>query len=235
MQRGDYDIGRDIVAYKFPENMRGMSVLDIGTGAGWFATYFEQCGAEVTTVDARGYSDFDVVGRAEYPDISTEKPVPDRILPDGRAIYYSSVSKGFWIMKEILGLKAEYVNSRIYDVTEVLKGRKFDLVFIGAVLMHLRDPIGALMAMRPLCAGQLIATSGLLPGDEPPTMRMFEADLISWWLPNKRCLIRWFKAAGFSKVDAEAEVNLTRDKPFVDEAGNTSATDQRLALVRAKV
>ena len=42
--------------------MTTMSVLDIGTGSGWFATYFEQRGAQVTTIDARGYSDFDVYG-----------------------------------------------------------------------------------------------------------------------------------------------------------------------------
>jgi protein-L-isoaspartate O-methyltransferase len=46
-----------------------MRVLDIGTGAGWFAFYFEQLGAEVVTVDARGYCDFDVYGRPGYPPI----------------------------------------------------------------------------------------------------------------------------------------------------------------------
>src|SRR5437879_1860889 len=71
MQRGDYDIGYDVADYGFPPDMRGMSVLDVGTGSGWFATYFEQAGAEVTTVDARGYCDFDVFGRATYPDVTT--------------------------------------------------------------------------------------------------------------------------------------------------------------------
>jgi hypothetical protein len=93
-QKGDYDIGRNINAYKFPADMSGMKVLDLGTGSGWFATYFEQLGAEVTTVDARGYSDFDVWGRPIYPDIMDEKAQPDRIIDD-KPIYYSPVSKGF--------------------------------------------------------------------------------------------------------------------------------------------
>ena len=189
-QRGDYDIGRDIRGYGFPEDMSGMSVLDIGTGAGWFATYFEQHGATVTTVDARGYCDFDVFGRAEYPDVTAEKAAPDRLLPDGSPIYYSPVSQGFWIMKDILGLKAEYVNSRVYDVGQKLKGRKFDLIFMGAVLMHLRDPIGALMALRPLCADRL--DRDLLPTggeDEPPMMRMFEADLIYMVVAEQALLV----------------------------------------------
>jgi 2-polyprenyl-3-methyl-5-hydroxy-6-metoxy-1,4-benzoquinol methylase len=236
-QRGDYDIGRDVADYHFPEDMTEMEVLDIGTGSGWFATYFEQRGAKVTTVDARGYCDFDVFGRSVYPDVTTEKPTPDRILPDGRTIYYSPVSRGFWIMKDILGLKVEYVNARIYDICpELFQGRKFDLVFVGAVLMHLRDPIGALMAVRSVCRSRLIANSLRLPGkdeERTPYMQLCSSDkdIISWWAPNKACLVQWFKAAGFSKIDAEKTVNLIADKPFVDASGYSSAADQTLHLV----
>src|SRR5437667_9151517 len=61
--RRDYNIGADILDYGFPNSMAGMKVLDLGTGGGWFAFYFEQLGAEVVTVDAHGYCDFDVYGR----------------------------------------------------------------------------------------------------------------------------------------------------------------------------
>lgn len=240
VQRGDYDIGRDVSEYRFPANLEGISVLDIGTGGGWFATYFEQLGADVTVTDVRGYCDFDVYGRDQYPPLATEKPIPDRIMPDGREIYYSPVSQGFWIMKDTLGLKAKYVNARVYDICpELFDGKKFDLVFMGSVLMHLRDPIGALMAAHSVCNNQLIASTYLLP-DKPfmkePYMRMREgaADGISWWIPNYQCLVEWLKAAGFSSFNIENTVNLTSDSPFKEEeTGKSTGVDQTQQLIHA--
>lgn len=237
VQRGDYNIGLDIGEYGFPADMSDLTVLDVGTGSGWFATYFEQLGAQVTTVDARGYCDFDVRGRPGYPDVALEKPVPDRVLADGRPIYYSPVSKGFWIMKDILGLTAEYVNARVYEIRpELFQGKTFDLVFMGAVLMHLRDPIGALMALRSVCKHRLIANAIPLRAlEDVPVMQMLKGDSITWWAPNESCLVEWFKAAGFTRIEPVSVVHLTVDKPFVDEHGHSSAVTQDVALVNAWV
>jgi len=220
VQRGDYDIGQDFKGYQFPSELSGMSILDIGTGSGWFATYFEQLGAEVTVTDARGYCDFDLFGRDRYPKVSTEKLSPDRKLADGREIYYSPVSQGFWVMKDILGLKAQYYNARVYDICPELFGdKKFDLVFMGSLLMHLRDPIGALMAAHSVCKHMLIATTYMLPDQSPlnePIMKMREnaGDGISWWIPNQACIAQWLLAAGFKTFNIDNHVRLTTDSPY---------------------
>ena len=160
--RGDYDIGRDVDTYGFPEDMSGLRVLDVGTGSGWFAFFFEQRGATVTTVDARGYTDFDVHGRVDYPDIADEKPAPDRVGSAGEPVYYSPVSRGFLIMRDLLGSRVRYVNARVYELRpDLFGGERFDLVFMGALLPHVRDPVGALMAGRRVCLDRLIATTVL--------------------------------------------------------------------------
>ncbi len=238
-QRGDYDIGRNIDEYGFPGELEGKDVLDIGTGSGWFAAYFEQRGANVTTIDARGYCDFDVFGRDRNPDVATEKPQPDLVMADGKPIYYSPVSKGFWIMKDVLGLEAQYLNARVYEISpEMLGGKKFDLVFMGSLLAHLRDPIGALMAVHSVCKGQLIATvnasSRKYRGRAVMEMRPGAGDGISWFLPNRECVAEWLSAAGFSKVDVSRNVRITTDCPFVDEHGRTSAGKQTQILIHAQ-
>jgi SAM-dependent methyltransferase len=239
-QRGDYDIGRDIAGYGLPEDLRGWTVLDVGTGSGWFAVYFEQRGADVTTVDVRGHCDFDLYGRDRNPPIESEKDAPDRILPDGKPVYYSPFSKGYWLMKEMLGLKSEYVNARAYDICpELFGGRRFDLVFMGSILMHLRDPIGALMAAHTVCDRQLIATSYVEPSrpHDAPSMTMFPGKVgnVGWWKPNQQCLKQWLHAAGFTRVELEPGVRLTADVPYYNEQGETHTLDQTHWLVRAWV
>jgi SAM-dependent methyltransferase len=240
-QPGDYDIGHDIESYGFPEDMNGMQVLDVGTGSGWFATFFEQRGAEVTTVDVRGYCDFDVFGRHSYPEVSEEKQAPDLVLPDGRVIYYSPVSKGFWIMKDILSLEAKYVNARVYDLCpKLFGGREFDLVFMGSLLMHLRDPFGALMAARSVCRDRLIANSMKASselGEDEPRMELitYHQDKITWWRPNRKCLLAMSEASGFSRASVDRTVNLTTDKVYTDESGRSTGLAQTLMVLDARI
>ncbi len=240
-QRGDYDTGLGIEEYGFPADMSGMTVLDVGTGSGWFATFFEQRGATVTTVDVRGYCDFDVYGRPGYAPVEETKPSPDLVLPDGRAIYHSPVSKGFWVMKNLLGLKAEFVNARIYDLCpELFGGRRFDLVFVGSLLMHVRDPIGALMSVRSVCRDRLVANTLRIEGggdsDTVPYQILLATREVSinWWVPTRACVRKWFDGAGFSHVSVDGTVTLQPDRPFADAFGNSSACRQVLHLVNAR-
>jgi len=239
--RGDYDIGPDVASYGFPESMEGMRVLDVGTGAGWFAFYFEQLGAEVVTVDARGYNDFDVYGRPGYTPIEKDGRAPDRQGEDGTPIYFSPVSRGFWIMKDILQSSVQFRNSRVYDISPALfGGQKFDLVFLGAILCHLRDPIGALMAASSVCRHRVIASTPIVLGETAPDIlpRQYlpytNVDKISWWLPNEACFRHWFLAAGFTGVDVSKQVTLRTDL-HRSEGGRPANGDQIIRVGSAFV
>jgi SAM-dependent methyltransferase len=238
--RGDYDIGADIAAYGFPDSMKGMQVLDVGTGAGWFAFHFEQLGAEVVTLDARGYTDFDVYGGFEYPPIEQER-LPDRLNDDGTPVYYSAVSKGFWVMRDMLRSRVRFRNGRAYEIApEFFGGVKFDLVFLGAILCHLRDPVGALMAARRVCKGMVIASTPVVIGEResdvlPRQYLPYTAlDKITWWLPNEACFRHWFLAAGFAGVDISSKVRLRCDVPRF-ESGRQVNGDQTLRVAKAYV
>ena len=235
---GDYDIGADIEDYKFPADINGWRVLDIGAGAGWFSHYFEQRGATVTAVDARGYEEFDVYGRPDYPPVER---APDRLDEEGRPIHHSPVNRGFWVMKELLQSKVTFLNGRVYDVPEVVGDQRFDLVFLGALLCHLRDPIGALMAARRVCDRMVIASTPVVIGEpedsvEPRQYLPYTSDdRISWWLPNEACFRHWFTAAGFRDADPGPSVLLRGDKPRHAPDGRRFNGDQWIRVGRAYV
>jgi tRNA (mo5U34)-methyltransferase len=237
--RGDYNVGASLDAYGFPEDMTGMRVLDAGTGAGWFAFLFEQRGAEVWATDARGKCDLDVFGRWEQPE---PERAPERFDDDGHPVYDSVLSGGFWVMREILGSGVRFRNARIYDLhPDLFGGELFDLVFLGAVLCHLRDPIGGLMAARRCCRGQLLATTPVVLG-EPEGETLPRQYLpytgihdLGWWLPNEACFRQWFLAAGFARVNIDRQVDLLCDVPYFDATGRQANQDQIHRLARAWV
>lgn len=217
---GDWDISRDVARYRLPD-LRGKRVLDIGPASGWFSFYFESLGADVTVVETRGYGDFDVYGESAYT--GAQGRPADRSV-EGRDIWLGPVSGSFWAMHDMLGSKVKYVNGRIYEVGPDLFPEPFDLVFVGALLPHLRDPIGALRAARQVCKpdGLCIATATTWPSQdaspEPVQMLPYTTiDRISWWVPNKAAYRHWFMAAGFSDVDVEDCLDYTPDREvFLD-------------------
>ncbi len=120
-------------------------------------------------------------------------------------------------MRDLLKSKVKFVNARVYDVSpELFNGQTFDLVFMGTILLHLRDPIGALMAARSVCADRLIAATPIWyqanGNPEPQMMLYIHGDNMTWWYPNTTCYKHWFLGAGFASVDIERQATLTADK-----------------------
>lgn len=109
---------------------------------------------------------------------------------------------------------------------------------MGAILLHLRDPIGALMAARSVCADRLVATTRVIDGDDDDTPRMqLMPPWAEWWFPNVSCYRRWLEDAGFGAVDVSGSVTLTAEVsvPSTDIPGQVRNAHQRLRLADAHV
>ncbi|MGH0033946.1 MAG: class I SAM-dependent methyltransferase [Myxococcota bacterium] len=221
--RGDYDIGLTISQFPFPKDLAGLRVLDVGIGAGWFSCYFAERGAEVTAFDARGACDRDFYGRWEYPALESEKSGPDRLDEEGRPVYHDPIDEPFFILRESLGHSIPFHSGRVYDLPRILEGQQFDLVFMGAILGHLRDPIGGVMAARAVCRGQLVATQVVNTQVDQGLPLMFmpytSFSRRAWWVPNREGFRHWFLAAGFREVDVDHQVTLIPDVPQEHESG----------------
>ena len=191
---GMFDLRPYVHRYGLPEDLSGLRVLDVGTFDGFWSFEFERRGAaEVVALDVDDLADLDW---------------PPRLRPavGGRR------GEGFELARAALGSSVRRVGSTVYEATPERLGGRFDLIFVGSVLIHLRDPMLALERLAALCRGRLIVADeysrrlALLPfaaaefrGDSP---------WMTWWRPSPRTLLQMIHVAGFEDVAAAGRFRL---------------------------
>lgn len=211
---GLYDYRETISSFPFPSDMSGMRVLDVGPATGFFSFEFERRGASVIAMELPSLRDLD-----RFPGQSIESSlarIERMIFPDSvnglsqhrrgdneREVYRCLLEAPFEFCKARLGSKVERRFSTIYNPDV---GGDFDLVFVGDVLVHTLYPLKALAALAPLCRGSLVFAQVLPPGPQEPAAMLYTGgddpneDEVSWWLPNKSCLIAMLRKLGFAEV-----------------------------------
>ncbi|RZB38072.1 MAG: tRNA (mo5U34)-methyltransferase [Desulfobacteraceae bacterium Eth-SRB2] len=212
---GQYDFRATISSFHFPENMQGMTVLDVGSATGYFAFEFEKRGARVTSVEIPSLESLD-----RFPGQNTEqllrkieKMMKTMTRLDEARTRYSAKDLYFYLLKgpfefcqKLLNSRVERCLSTVYDLSDKLAGTRFDLVFMGDILLHTLNPLQALAAVTPLCDGTLILSQVIpdAPDGTPVLIYVGGDDLnndeISWWLPNKLFLEQLLKKFGFKSV-----------------------------------
>jgi SAM-dependent methyltransferase len=214
---GMYDYRDCIAAFRFPEDMRGMNVLDVGSATGFFAFEFERRGARVVSVELPSLADLDRFPGEEL------RGTLDRIqrmnAPENSAgsasevsaqdLYHYLLEAPFQLCSRLLGSRVERPCCTIYELSPERLGRpSFDYVFAGDVLMHTLRPFDALAALARICSGTMVIAQ-FLPGNaqHPPAMfyeggEYLDQNPICWWLPNEQCLKQLLRKPGFAEVRA---------------------------------
>ena len=187
--KGAVDLRRP-AAKVLPKDLTGLRALDVGSFDGFWAFELERRGAEVVAVDL---DDFE---NADIPPLSR-----DRL----RAARRDVPGRRFELAKRILGSNVRRVPSNIYEITLEKIGGPVDYALIGALLMHLRDPVRGLEAVRSVLkpGGRLLIVEPFVMYLSIVRRRQAAAILraartdYDWWVPNLRCLQDWLALAGF--------------------------------------
>jgi tRNA (mo5U34)-methyltransferase len=184
---GHFDTRKAVPHLPFPESLSGRRCLDVGTCDGFWAFEMERLGAgEVVGIDVDDPSERD------YP-VTFAGGVGDA----GRA------KSTFGLAKETLGSKAERVPLNVYDLSEDRLGR-FDYAFVGAILLHLRDPVRALSRVREVAdevlVGDVIWLTGTRLFPNRPVAMLDGLRTSRWWTANLAGLRRFVASAGFEVI-----------------------------------
>lgn len=186
---GWYDCRNAPHEVQWPAAVHGGRCLDVGTFDGFWAFELERRGAsEVIALDV------DDPERLDWFYDERERG-PELVRSWG-----SERGPGFEQAAKLLHSKARRVDCSVYDLTESTAGR-FDVVFCGALLLHLAHPVRALERMRAVCDGELVLVEHLdayleLMAPRTPSAH-FAADWDQWWRVNSSGLASMVARAGF--------------------------------------
>src|SRR5690606_12306345 len=95
----------------------------------------------------------------------------------------------FELVREATGLDVRRVEMPLYEVSPDTLDGTYDLVFMGNVLLHLRDPHRVLSCVRTVTAGRFLSFEAInlaltLSRPLTPTASLWEGDHARWWTMN---------------------------------------------------
>jgi tRNA (mo5U34)-methyltransferase len=178
------------VARRLPfPSLQGRRCLDVGTFDGFWAFEMERRGAsEVVAIDILDPHEWD------WPANSSEELAQAlNTLKDSGA--------GFEAASQALGSGVERLEQSVYDLDPATNGT-FDFVYVGSLLLHLRDPVRALEAVASVCRGELLVVDAIDAGLtlRQPRLPVAHLDGVGrpwWWRPNLAGLRHMVEVAGF--------------------------------------
>jgi tRNA (mo5U34)-methyltransferase len=134
------------------------------------------------------------------------------VATDVPSYFQSRARARFELAAEHLGSRVEYRECDVY----ALEG-EFDVVVMGYVLQMVRDPVGALEAVRRVCRGHLLLldTVSLPLSFLPAPLSRLDArcDGREWFVFNVRGLRKLVELAGWR---VQAQTGILRDRADVD-------------------
>jgi tRNA (mo5U34)-methyltransferase len=175
-------------------DVAGKRCLDVGPYDGFFAFELERRGArEVVAADIGDPASWDwpvamrEQGARAIAEIAGEDP-----------------GGGFAIARELLGSSVRRVEVSVYDLSARSVG-EFDVVVCGSLMLHLRDPVRALEAIRSVCDEYFLSSEtvrldlGLIHRARP-VAELKGGDRGQWWIPSTAGHRKLLDAAGFDVV-----------------------------------
>jgi tRNA (mo5U34)-methyltransferase len=183
---------RGVAPKVLPRDLAGKRALDVGTYDGFWAFEMEKRGASVVATD---------VGEAHDADWPPHRRDALRAEADRLGV---ELGLGFRLASDALGSKVQRVTCDVRALERDAIGGPVDVAFCGALLLHLRDPVGALERIREVLVpgGLLVLLEPVLLGPSllrRPYARFEPAErAFNWWVPNLATLRGWLAVAGFA-------------------------------------
>jgi tRNA (mo5U34)-methyltransferase len=190
---GEYDLRPIVPRLPLPESLAGKRCIDLGSRDGFYAFEMERRGAsEVVSIDLDDPDEIAMPASAP----ANRDAIAEELEVGNRAFETARRALGSNVRRELVS---------IYALDPDAQGR-FDFAVLGSLLLHLRDPVGALTGARRVIDGRLLIVDAVAVSADllrrRPVAQMHMQGAPFWWMCNIAGLRRMAEAAGFRVLDS---------------------------------
>jgi 2-polyprenyl-3-methyl-5-hydroxy-6-metoxy-1,4-benzoquinol methylase len=193
---GPWDIRGRFDEYIGNYPVRGKTVLDVGTASGFLAFSAEAEGAYVTAIDLDHIREIDLL------------PFQGHSYYSGDRLTWEAETQESWARKKKAFWYAWYQNNSNVEVIYAPLGRlrytsrRFDIVFAGAILEHLGDPVSAIGLIGRVAKEAVVIAFTPVEDTEELLIRPISdltnpANYFTWWSMSRGLYRRIFRNIGF--------------------------------------
>jgi tRNA (mo5U34)-methyltransferase len=212
-RNAEYDHRPIVGRVGLPPSLAGKTALDVGTADGFWAFEMERRGADrVVAMDVIRAREFDIlpIHRARY----------DKDWDDT----YHHMITNFATAQAMRNSRVDYVGCSVYNLSPETMGT-FDVVFCGSLLLHLHNPLRALINIRSVTREMAVIESYALPADDPveqmfPDQPYMLFGVLAWedgkpgaqnhyWRFTTKALCDMLIYAGFASVEPQGKMTLS--------------------------
>jgi SAM-dependent methyltransferase len=179
--KGYWDLRGRFDDYTGHVSLARRTVLDVGTASGFLSFEAERNGAIVTSFDA------DSPSRYEYVFGETSQYVDDLAFERRRNSYALAHGK--------FSSKAKLVLGDVYDLPRYMTAH--DVVLVGQILVHLRDPLKAIRQAASVTKETLIIVEGSFESEAPTAVFLGSKNFYAWWDLSTGFYRHWLPLLGF--------------------------------------
>ena len=194
--RGHWDLRGRFDDYIGHVDVKGKSVIDIGTATGFLSFEAERSGAsEVVSFDmahARQQNFLPFKDKEHYRDPAG--------WSERHNVEVEQWKNAYWLCHRLFGSRARVFYGDIYDLPVELG--QFDIAIVASVLEHLSDPVTALASIARLVRETIVIVAPLIQSEERVARFEGSADHpendFTWWTYSLGLYREVFEMLGFT-------------------------------------
>lgn len=190
---GAWDLRGGEDAYLGGTELSGKRVLELGPASGYLTFHMERQGAEVVSFEGG----FDV--SVDLLPVNGEELVHEKMKLMRETV--DRVHNSWWFMHRQYGSAAKLVHGNIYDLPGDLG--EFDIAVFGAIMLHLREPWGALAEAARRTRQRVVVTDLIQDRSAPLDSNIMRFsplathEISNWWSIYPGAVVSMLERLGF--------------------------------------